>query len=324
MLETSARLLRLLSLLQARRDWPGTELAQRLGVSPRTLRRDVDKLRDLDYPVHAMRGTSGGYRLGPGATLPPLLLDDEEAVAVVVGLRAAAGGTIAGAEEASVRALAKLEPLLPARLRHKINALRLVALPLPGAGQSIDAQALTVIAMAARDQQRIRFGYTSRDGTQASRAAEPHGLVHTGRHWYLLAWDPARDDWRTFRVDRISSPQVTGPRFTPREVPGGDAAAYVARSVSAAPYRYQARILLRAPARVVAERVPLTAGHLLADGEHACILQTGAESLDTLAIYLSLIGAEFQVLDSPELAEHLLVLAARLTRGAGPAPAAAR
>jgi predicted DNA-binding transcriptional regulator YafY len=220
MLETSARLLRLLSLLQARRDWTGPELAARLGVSPRTLRRDMDKLRGLGYPVDATPGTAGGYRLGAGAMLPPLLLDDEEAVAVAIGLRTAAGGTITGIEEASVRALAKLEQVLPPRLRHRVSALHSVTVPLPGAGPPVDPAVLTVIATAARDRLRIGFRYTSHDGTQGGRAAEPHQLVHTGRRWYLLAWDLARGDWRTFRADRITSPQITGPRFTPRDPPG--------------------------------------------------------------------------------------------------------
>jgi predicted DNA-binding transcriptional regulator YafY len=313
-LATSARLLRLLSLLQARRDWPGTELAGRLAVSPRTLRRDMDKLRSLGYPVAAVPGTAGGYRIGAGAALPPLLLDDEEAVAVAVGLRTAAGGTITGIEEASVRALAKLEQVFPSRLRHRVSALHSVTMPLPGAGPPVDPAILTVVATATRDRQRIRFGYTSHDGTRGSRAAEPHRLVHTGRRWYLLAWDPARDDWRTFRADRITSPQITGPRFIPRDPPGGDAAAYVSRSVSSAPYRYQARIRLYVPAKVAAERLPPTVGHLQPDGEHACILHTGAESPDVLAIYVAVIGTEFEILDPPELAEHILALAGRLTR----------
>jgi predicted DNA-binding transcriptional regulator YafY len=316
MLETSARLLRLLSLLQARRDWTGPELAARLGVSPRTLRRDMDKLRGLGYPVDATPGTAGGYRLGAGAMLPPLLLDDEEAVAVAIGLRTAAGGTITGIEEASVRALAKLEQVLPSRLRHRVSALHSVTMPLPGAGPPVDPAVLTVIATAARDRLRIGFRYTSHDGTQGSRAAEPHQLVHTGRRWYLLAWDLARGDWRTFRADRITSPHITGPRFTPRDPPGGDPAAYVSQSVSTTPYRYQARIRLHVPASAIAERLPPTVGHLQADGEHACILHTGAESPDVLAIYVGILGAEFEILDPPELAEHVLALASRLTRAA--------
>ena len=316
MLETSARLLRLLSLLQARPDWTGPELAGRLGISPRTLRRDMDRLRGLGYPVDATPGTAGGYRLGAGAMLPPLLLDDEEAVAVAIGLRTAAGGTITGIEEASVRALAKLEQVLPSRLRHRVSALHSVTLPLPGAQAPVDPVVMTVIATAARDRQRIRFRYTSHDDTQGTRAAEPHHLVHTGRRWYLLGWDPANNGWRTFRADRMTSPQITGPRFTPRDPPGGDAAAYVSRSVSSAPYRYQARIRLHLPAQAAAERLPPTVGHLQADGEHACILHTGAESPDVLAIYVAILGAEFEILDPPELAEHVLALASRLTRAA--------
>ena len=316
MLETSGRLLRLLSLLQSRRDWPGPELAARLRVSPRTLRRDVDKLRSLGYPVEAVPGAAGGYRLGAGAALPPLLLDDEEAVAAAVGLRTAAGGTITGIEEASVSALVKLEQVLPSRLRQRVSALHAVTVPLPGAGPPVDPAALTVIATAARDRLRIRFSYASHDGTQSSRTAEPHHLVHTGRRWYLLAWDPARDGWRTFRADRITSPLITGPRFTPRDPPGGDPAGYVSRSISSAPYRYQARLRLHLPAQAAAQRLPPTVGHIQADGEHACILHTGAESPDVLAIYVAILGAEFEILDPPQLAEHILALAGRLARAA--------
>ena len=314
--DTPARLLRLLSLLQTPRDWPGSELAERLQVSPRTIRRDIQRLRDLGYPVQATMGAVGGYRLVAGTAMPPLLLDDEEAVAVAVGLRTAANGTVTGIEEASVRALAKLEQVLPSRLRHRVSALHSVTLPLPGAQPLVDPVVLTVIATAARDRQHIRFGYTSHDGAQGSRAAEPHHLVHTGRHWYLLAWDPARAGWRTFRADRITSPLITGPRFTPRDPPGGDAAAYVSRSVSSAPYRYQARIRLHLPASAAAERLPPTVGHLQADSENTCILHTGAESPDVLAIYVAILGAEFEILDPPELAEHILALAGRLTRAA--------
>jgi len=316
MSDTPARLLRLLSLLQTPRDWPGSELAERLQVSRRTIRRDIQRLRDLGYPVQATMGAVGGYRLVAGTAMPPLLLDDEEAVAVAVGLRTAANGTVTGIEEASVRALAKLEQVLPSRLRYRVSALHSVTLPLPGAQALVDPVVLTVIATAAHDRQRIRFRYTSHDGTQGTRAVEPHHLVHTGRRWYLLGWDPTNNGWRTFRADRMTSPQITGPRFTPRDPPGGDAAAYVSRSVSSAPYRYQARIRLHLPAQAAAERLPPTVGHLQADGEHACILHTGAESPDVLAIYVAIIGAEFEILDPPDLAEHILALAGRRTRAA--------
>ena len=206
--------------------------------------------------------------------------------------------------------------MLPSRLRYRVSALHSVTLPLPGAQALVDPAILTVVATAARDRQRISFRYTSHDGTQATRAAEPHHLVPTGRRWYLLGWDPASNGWRTFRADRITSPQITGPRFTPRDPPGGDGAAFVSRSVSSAPYRYQARIRLHLPVQAAAERLPPTVGHLEADGEHACILHTGAESPDMLAIYVAILGAEFEILDPPELAEHLLALAGRLTRAA--------
>ena len=218
----------------------------------------------------------------------------------------------------SVRALAKLEQVLPSRLRYRVDALHSVTLPLTGAGAGppVDPAILTVLAVAARDRQRVRLSYTSQDGPQRWRSMEPHRLAYAGRRWYLLAWDLTGEGWRTFRVDRIAAPQIAGPRFTPREVPGGDAAAYVARSVSAAVYRYRARVRLNVPVRIAAERVPPTAGHLEPDGDDACILTTGAESLDTLVVYTALVGAEFEVLDPPELARYLLVVAARLTRAA--------
>jgi len=211
MLETSARLLRLLSLLQSRRDWPGAELAERLGVTTRTVRRDVDRLRDLGYPVESATGTAGGYRLGVGAALPPLLLDDDEAVAVAVGLRAAATGTVTGIEETSLRALAKLEQVLPSRLRHRVGAMQSAILPLTGPGPTVDPDLLTAACQA---HEGVRFGYQ-----QNTRRVEPYRLVHTGRRWYLLAFDLDRDDWRTFRVDRIDSAPLPGPRFTPRPEP---------------------------------------------------------------------------------------------------------
>ncbi|GAA4674706.1 helix-turn-helix transcriptional regulator [Phytohabitans rumicis] len=314
MLETSARLLKLLSLLQNRRDWSGAELAERLGVTPRTVRRDVDRLRGLGYPVHAAAGVAG-YRLGAGAALPPLLLDDEEAVAVAVGLRTAAGGSVAGIEETSVRALAKLEQVLPSRLRHRINALQSVTVPLMPGGVTVDPATLTAIAAACRDNHRLRFDYRQPDGTESVRDAEPYRLVHTGRRWYLVAWDTGRQDWRTFRVDRLTPRTPTGPRFTPRPLPA-DAAAYVSQSVASAPYRYQARILMHAPVEVVAEEASPTAGRLEAVDQRSCILHTGSNSLDELALYVALKGIDFEVLDPPELVEHVQTLAKRLGRAA--------
>ena len=213
MLETSARLLRLLSLFQGRRYWSGAELSERLEIVPRTLRRDVDRLRSLGYPVNSTSGAAGGYQLGAGATLPPLLLDDEEAVAVAVGLRTSASGTISGIEEASVRALSKLQQVLPARLRRRVSALHSFILPLDRAGPMVDAEALTTIAGACRDYETLRFRYNSRDGVASDREVEPHRLVHAGRRWYLAAWDAGRNNWRTFRVDRIE-PRISKGRVS--------------------------------------------------------------------------------------------------------------
>jgi len=312
-LATSARLLRLLSLLQARRDWTGDELADRLGVTARTIRRDVEKLRDLGYPVHASGGVAGGYRLGAGRATPPLLLDDEEAVAVAIGLRVAATGTVTGIAETSVRALAKLEQLLPTRLRHRVSALHAAMIPLAGRTELVDPEVLSVIAAACRDHQRLRFGYRSRDGVVSSRLVEPHRLVHTPHRWYLVAFDVERQDWRTFRVDRIDSPPSAGQRFRPR-TPPDDVAAYVSQSVSSAPYRYQARILMHAPIEVVADRASPTASRLEAVDQHSCLLYAGSNSLDTLALYVALKGVDFEVLDPPELVDHMRVLADRLHR----------
>lgn len=314
MLETSARLLRLLSLFQARRYWSGAELSERLEVTARTLRRDVDRLRSLGYPVNSTSGAAGGYQLGAGATLPPLLLDDDEAVAVAVGLRTAASGTVAGIEEASLRALSKLEQVLPSRLRTRVTALHAFILPLANAGPTVDAKILSVIAGACRDCEKLRFGYRSRDGEASMREVEPHRLVHTGRRWYLAAWDLGRNNWRTFRIDRIAPKLSTGSRFAPRQPPEGDFAAYVSRSVSYAPHPHQARIVLQASVEMAAERVPPAAGTLEAVDEHTCILHTGATSLDTLSVYLALIGFDFEVREPPELVERIRWLAERFTR----------
>jgi predicted DNA-binding transcriptional regulator YafY len=315
-LETSARLLRLLSLLQARRDWSGAALAERLEVSERTVRRDIDRLRDLGYPVDATRGADGGYRLAAGAAMPPLLLDDDEAVAVAVGLHTAAGGTVAGIEETSVRALAKLEQVLPARLRRRVNALQSYTVPVPPArpGPTVEPAVLTALAAACRDAERVRFDYRGHDGSATIRSVEPHRLVSWGRRWYLVAWDVDRGDWRTFRVDRIALRPPTGPRFAPREGPEGGAAAYVARGVSAAAWRYWARVLVHAPAEVVTERINPAVGVVEAVDEHTCVLSTGADSLTTLAVYLGMLDRDFEVTEPPELVSHLRALTARYAR----------
>ncbi|MFE3226303.1 helix-turn-helix transcriptional regulator [Nocardia sp. NPDC059228] len=314
MLETSARLLRLLSLLQTPREWSGAELAAQLAVDVRTVRRDIDKLRALGYPVDATAGAAG-YRLGAGAQLPPLLLDDEEAVAVAMGLRTAAGGTIAGIEESSLRALAKLERVLPSRLRHRVTALQTATVAVPDGGPRVDPDTLTAIAAAIRDQHRLRFDYRTHDGESSRRTTEPHRLVHIGRRWYLTGWDVDREDWRTYRVDRLTPRIPTGPRFTPREAP--DAAAQVSRGVTTAPYRYQARITLLTSVERAAELIAPTVGVLEAVDPDTCILHTGADSLDALAVHVAGFGFDFRILEPPELAAHLRELATRLHRAAG-------
>jgi len=317
MLQTSARLLRLLSLFQAQRYWSGTELSRRLDVTARTLRRDVDRLRSLGYPVHSTSGTAGGYQLGAGANLPPLLLDDDEAVAVALGLRTSASGSVTGIEEASVRALLKLEQVLPSRLRHRVAALHSFIVPLTRQGPTVDADRLSVIAGACRDHEGIRFDYHNRSGAPSARNVEPHRLVHTGYRWYLVAWDTAREDWRTFRVDRIEGKLKTSLRFKPRKPPEGDFAAFVSKSLSSVPYPYHARVTLQAPVDAMAKRVPSSAGVLEAIDDNSCMLHAGAHSLEGITIHLSMLGVDFQVHEPPELIVYLRGLAERLSRASG-------
>jgi predicted DNA-binding transcriptional regulator YafY len=254
-----------------------------------------------------------------------LLFDDDQAVALAVALQIATTG--AGIEEAAARALNTVRQVMPARLRRRVETLQVTAVERPVARPhpQVDSSVLMTLGDAVHAREVLRFDYTpaspagTGDGDSAEappRRVQPHHLVTWGGRWYLVAWDLDREDWRTFRADRITSPQITGPRFTPRDPPGGDPAAYVSQSVSTTPYRYQARIRLHVPASAVAERLPPTVGHLQADGEHACILHTGADSPDVLAIYVAILGAEFEILDPPELAEHVLALASRLTRAA--------
>ncbi|HWM03601.1 MAG TPA: YafY family protein [Actinophytocola sp.] len=316
MWETSARLLRLLSLLQARRDWTGPQLAERLEVTLRTVRRDINRLRDLGYPVTATPGPTGGYRLEAGAAMPPLLLDDDEAVAVAVGLRTAANGTIAGIEETSVRALAKLEQVLPSRLRRRVNAVSTATVSLAARGPTVDSGLLTTLASACRDRESLRLQYARADGTTSRRVVEPVRLACTGRRWYLLCWDREPRDWRTFRVDRIVGAPTPGPRFPPREPPEEDVAGYISRAISTAPYRYQATVRLHAPAEAAAERVSPAAGVVEAVDEHSCLLHIGGPSLAEFPVHLAQIGFDFEVLSPPELVEQVRVLADRFARAA--------
>ena len=316
MWDTSARLLRLLSLLQGRRDWSGRQLADRLEVDVRTVRRDVERLRRLGYPVESTTGIGGGYRLGAGAELPPLLLDDDEAVAVAVGLRTAAGGTVTGIEESSLRALAKLEQVLPARLRHRVQTLGDATVPLPGPRPTVDADLLTVVAGACRARQQLRFDYRDHHGKDTRRVADPYRLVSWGRRWYLVAWDSSAEDWRTFRVDRMTPKPPAGPRYAARPLPAEDIAAYVEGKAASARWRYRARVRVHAPADVVEGRINPGVGTVEAVDEATCILHTGSDSVETMAVFVSLLGVDFDVLDPPELTAHVAQLAVRYARAA--------
>lgn len=309
MLETSARLLRLLSLLQTRCEWSGKELAAHLGVTTRTVRRDVERLRDLGYPVHADRGTAG-YRLGSGASLPPLLLDDDEAVAVALGLR-----TAVGIEETSSRALVKLEQVLPPRLRHRVNTLQTATVRVGGPGPRVDPDTLMTIAEACRRRERLRFDYTGVSGGRSLRTVEPQSLVSFHRHWYLVAWDVERDDWRSFRVDRMDPRTPTGPRFPPRQPPDGDVAAYLARRLSSGTWPFQATVTLHESAGSAAERVWPGMGVVEAVDDHSCLLHVGADTPSALVWMITAVDADFTLVSGPpELAAALRVQAARCLR----------
>ncbi len=273
-------------------------------MSPRTLRRDIDRLRELGYPVQAQRGVDGGYQLAAGAALPPLVVDEEEAVALAVGMQAAAQGAVAGIGEASVRALAKIVQVMPARLRRRVEALGAMTVPASwgggAAGPAVDPGALTAVALACRDTERLRFSYTAASGQQTARHVEPHRLVLLGRRWYRAGYDLARQDWRTFRVDRLSAPRGTGARFRPRELPAADAAAFVRASIDSAPAGYEVEVLAGAPAAAARERVgrwctvePVTATR--------CRIRMTTDSLEWPAMMLGVLGTDFQVVSPPGL-----------------------
>ncbi|MEU2423978.1 YafY family protein [Streptomyces sp. NPDC007851] len=315
--DTPARLLQLLSLLQTPREWPGGELAERLRVSRRTVRRDIDRLRELGYPVEASKGSDGGYRLVAGKAMPPLLLDDEEAVAIAVGLRAGAGHAVAGVDEASVRALAKLEQVLPARLRHRVSTLQAATTPLTtGDGASIAPETLTVLASAVAGRERLRFGYRAADGSESRRQAEPYRLVSTGRRWYLVAYDLDRADWRTFRVDRVSEPFATGARFTPRELPTGNAAEYLRRSIQRQQETYEFVVAFAGSVAEVSARLPAWLGTPVSEGDDGwCVVRgTTGDPVEWLAVRLAMAGYEFAVREPAELAACARELGGRLSR----------
>ncbi|SDK81665.1 Predicted DNA-binding transcriptional regulator YafY, contains an HTH and WYL domains [Nonomuraea maritima] len=303
---TTERVLTLLGLLQQRRVWSGPDLADRLGVTPRTVRRDVERLRALGYPVHATYGAGGGYRLGPGQDLPPLLLDDEEAIATAVALLDGAAGS---AGDAALRALTKLDQVLPARLRHEVRALTGSVESFGGGRTPVDAEAFITLARACRDEVEAGFDYPSA-GAARRRRVEPYRLVASDRRWYLLAYDVDRDDWRTFRVDRMTAVAARTWRFRPRPMP--DAAAYVQESVASRPYRHQARFLVHAPAETVRAQVPASAVVVRPRGAERCEVLTGADSLDFVLMHVLLLGHAFEALDPPGLADRCRALANRL------------
>ncbi|MET9178574.1 YafY family protein [Kitasatospora aureofaciens] len=303
MANTSTRTLRLLSLLQTHRYWPGEELADRLGVSVRTLRRDIDRLRELGYPVEAQRGVDGGYQLAAGAALPPLVIDDEEAVALAVGLQAAAESPVEGVAEASVRVLAKVVQVMPARLRRRVEALRAVTVPVDwgaSAGSGVDPDALTAVALACRDSERLRFSYTAATANRSDRHVEPHRLVCLGRRWYLVAYDLDRGDWRTFRLDRLTAAEGTGARFAPRTLPAADAAEYVRAGLNATPRSNRVEALVEAPADHVRAHVGRW-GEVEEVAATRCRLRMTADSLDWPAMALGSLAADFQIIHPPEL-----------------------
>lgn len=312
---TTERVLHLLGLLQQRAVWTGPDLAERLGVTTRSVRRDVDRLRALGYPVNAAPGLGGGYQLGAGRALPPLLLDDAEAVATAVALRLGARGTVAGGGEAALRALAKLDQVLPARLREEVRALQSAISTLDGGVEEVGADLLLVLARATRDEVRVRVGYTDRDGAVTRRRLEPYGLVATGRRWYLMAWDLDREDWRTLRLDRMREPEATTWRFRPREHP--DPAEHVQHAITVSAYRVRGRVRVAAPAAVVRARTTAASVRVEEVDDDTCVLHAGADDADNLARHLALLGLELEVLDPPELVAAVRRLGERMLRAAG-------
>jgi predicted DNA-binding transcriptional regulator YafY len=318
--ETAGRLLRLLPLLTARPSWRGDELADRLGVTTRTVRRDIDRLRELGYPVRAIPGRLGGYALGPGARLPPLLLDEDSAVAVALGLRAAAADPgLRGSQEAAARAAAAIDQVMPPRLRRRVEAVTAATVPLVPSEPSIEPNELAILALACQQAERLRFQYRDGAGLDSRRHVEPYRLVSTGRRWYLVAHDLDKTEWRSFRVDRMDDVRPTGARSRPADPP--DAARFVSESISSGPYRWRARALLDAPAAVVAARVPSTVAVVETIGARHCLLTSGSDSLDSIALHLALLGIPFTPLEPPELRDRCAVLAERLHAAAHRYPA---
>lgn len=314
--DPTGRALQLLSLLQTHRFWQAGELAERLEVTERTVRRDVDRLRALGYPVDGTTGKYGGYRLAAGAHLPPLLLDDDEAVAVTVGLRYAAEAAISGIEETSLHALTKIEQLLPHRLRRRVSALHssVTSIRATVDDDVVDPEALSVLAAACRDREHVRFEYRRSDGESSRRLVQPHQLVTAGRRWYLVAWDVHRSDWRTFRLDRLRDPRPVGMQFTPRQIPGGDAADFVATSIGPTPRHCEAKVAIRVPFAEL-EGVLRFIDHTPIETQaDACLVVIRSEDLGRLAMSVARLAltAPVTVMEPPELADIVSRLADHL------------
>ena len=316
-MSSATRMLQLLSLLQTHRYWPGHELARRLEVSDRTLRRDVDRLRGLGYPVNATRGSAGGYQLRAGAAMPPLLLDDEEAVAIVVGLQAAAGGMVEGIEEVSVRAMSKVVQVMPPRLRRRVDALAAYAVPAVWSsnGPTVDSAVLATLAQACRDDERVSFGYCTREGDEMARSVEPHRLVSVGRRWYLVGWDLTRHGWRSYRLDRMTEVATTGVRFRQRELPGGDAAEFVKGGLRTLPQRHQVSVRVHTGAHAVRSRVR-SWGDVEELGEDSCRLVMQVDDLAWTMFVLAGLEAPFDIEAPVELIERTAAVGELFSRAA--------
>lgn len=313
MSQTTSRVLQLLGLLQSRRVWSGTELSQRLGVTTRSVRRDVERLRELGYPVHASTGHGGGYQLGAGAAVPPLLLDADEAVAMAVCLRLAAGGSVAGVGEAALRALTKLDQVMPARLRSQVAAVHDATVTLtPDAESPVDPEVLMTLARACRDHEHVSAEYIDRAGVPSSRRLEPYQLVTTGRRWYLLAYDRDREDWRSLRLDRMAQVSARGTTFSARQAP--DAVDYVARAITASPYRYVARVRYQASKDVMKQHISPTTATIEDDRPGTCVVVAGADDPGILVLYLAMPGIDFEVLEPDAVAEGARAMSALLAR----------
>lgn len=314
---TSGRLLRLLVLLQRRPAWTGPELADRLGVDIRTVRRDIERVRSLGYTVDSTQGVAGGYRLSTGDDMPPLLLDEDEATAVAVLLGISAGAAVPGIERAALATLARVERLLPPRLQRRVKALREETVLLYRPPEPVPASQLAPLAEACAEHQLVRFDYVARTGEATNRRAEPYRLVATTRVWYLVAFDLDRQDWRTFRVDRVKSVVVTGHTFTPRKLENPER--LVQAAISSTPYRYRAEVTFPIAPEALSKRVTPNVGIVEAGGAGA-VLKIGADDPTWLASYLIGLDIPFEVLGPPELRAELCSLAERVALAHGPLP----